>query len=111
MSAIFSKYYYYNERYYVINPVDGGLPMLAVKKSKKAVDDGVDRIIVGLESMWKVCWKIHKQVSHNGVASMEPEAKKFYHNVTRPIIKIFLKYSEIFQTKKNKYKFIYVLSL
>ena len=33
---------------------------------------------------------------------MEPEAKKFYHNVTRAIIKIFLKYSEIYQTKKNK---------
>ena len=31
---------------------------------------------------------------------MEPEAKKFYHNVTRAIIKNFLKYSEIYQTKK-----------
>lgn len=47
------QYYYYSERYYVIDPVDGGFHLLAAKKSKKAVDDGVDRIIVGLESMWK----------------------------------------------------------
>ena len=33
---------------------------------------------------------------------MEPEAKKFSHNVTRAVITTFLKFSEIYQQKKNK---------
>ncbi len=99
------KYYYYSKRYYVVQPLTPeNQPLLAAVKEvgSKASEDSVDRIIVSLENMWKVCWKVHRQCSHNGVASMEPESKKFYHNVTRTIIKLFLKYSEVYQTKKNK---------
>ena len=100
-----SKYYYYSKRYYVVPPLtEENEPLLAAVKEpgSKASQDSVHRIIVSLENMWKVCWKVHKQCSHNGIASMEPESKKFYHNVTRTIIKMFLKYSEVYQTKKNK---------
>jgi len=103
--AINHKYYYYSKRYYVVPPLtDEDAPLLAAVKEAgtKAAEDDVDRIIVSLENMWKVCWKVHRQCSHNGVASMEPESKKFYHNVTRTIIKIFLKYSEVYQTKKSR---------
>ena len=34
--------------------------------------------------------------------AMEHESSKFYHNVTRPIIEIFLNYSEQYQMKKRK---------
>lgn len=33
---------------------------------------------------------------------MEKEAKKFYYNVTRPIIELFLQYSSEYQTKRKK---------
>lgn len=83
-----ANYYYYSKRYYVVEPLSGeNEPLLAAVKDpgSKPADDSVDRIIVSLENMWKVCWKVHKQCSHNGTASMEPEAKKFYHNVTRAV--------------------------
>ena len=100
-----AKYNYYSKRYYVVERLsEENQPMLAAVKEvgSKAADDDVDRIIVSLENMRKVCWKLHRQCSHNGTASMEPVAKKFYHNVTRAVITIFLKYSGIYHTKKNK---------
>ncbi len=33
---------------------------------------------------------------------MEKEAKKFYYNVSRPIIELFLQYSAEYQTKRKK---------
>ena len=48
------NYYYFERKYYIIKPVvDGSLPLLAAHQKNKT--DDVDRIIVGLESLWKVC--------------------------------------------------------
>ena len=60
------------------------------------------RLVVGLEDMWSVLWKIHTSVSFNGRKAMEHEASKFYHNVTRPIIEKFLNYSEQYQIKRKR---------
>ena len=48
--------------------------------------------------------KIHKSVGSTGRSCMEPEAAKFYCNVTRTIIDIFLKYSAEYQVKRIRNK-------
>ena len=48
--------------------------------------------------------KIHKDIGFQGVVGMTKEANKFYYNITRPIILIFLKYSNEYQLKRRKVK-------
>jgi hypothetical protein len=47
--------------------------------------------------MFDRCLEIHKRIGCTGRARMEVESKKFYSNISRPIIEIFLKYSEEYQ--------------
>ena len=56
--------------------------------------------IVALEDMFDVCLKIHKDCGHQGRDTMLKEADKFYGNVTRPIIELFLNYSTEYQIKR-----------
>ena len=51
--------------------------------------------------MWDICMEIHGSVGSQGTTSMEKEAKKFYYNVSRSIILIFLKYSVEYQIKRQ----------
>ncbi len=44
----------------------------------------------------------HNNVGKTGRLGMEIEAKKFYSNISRSIIEIFLKYSEEYQVKRKK---------
>jgi hypothetical protein len=62
----------------------------------------VQRLVIAAEDMFDICLKIHKNVGYQGRQGMEKEAKKFYYNVTRPIIELFLQYSSEYQTKRKK---------
>lgn len=71
---------------------------------QKYLYDQNDHQIVALEDVWDKCWEIHIKVGHQGRQSMEKN--NIYSNITRPIIEIFLKYSEKYQEKlKRKKKF------
>jgi hypothetical protein len=52
--------------------------------------------------MFDRCLEIHKRIGCTGRAGMEVESKKFYSIISRPIIEIFLKYSEEYQIKRKK---------
>ena len=58
--------------------------------------------IVAIEDMFDICSEIHRSVGHQGRVPMLEEAKKFYGNVTRPIVELFLKFSSEYQTKRCK---------
>ena len=45
--------------------------------------------------------EVHKKVGFQGTSVTEPGAKKFYYNISRSFIKIFLKYNAEYQIKKN----------
>jgi hypothetical protein len=54
--------------------------------------------------MFDRCLEIDKIIGCTSRAGMEVETKKFYSNmnISRPIIEIFLKYSEEYQIKRKK---------
>jgi len=56
--------------------------------------------IVALEDMFDVCVKVHKDCGHQGREAMLKEADKFYGNVTRPIVELYLDYSQEYQIKR-----------
>ena len=85
------KYYYWITKYYVTNTEP---PQLAAVEEN---DNGVPKVVVCLEDMFEVCYKIHEAVGHSGRNSMEVEGAKFYANITRSVIGIFLKYSKEYQ--------------
>jgi zinc finger BED domain-containing protein 5/7/8/9 len=60
--------------------------------------------IAALEDIFDICWDIHKTVGHQGRDTMLKEAKKFYDNITRPIVVLFLNFSEEYQVKRKKIK-------
>jgi len=60
-----------------------------------------DKKIVAMEDMFEVLNDIHISVGHQGIASMKPKANESYCNVTKPLIEIFLKYSEEYNLKRK----------
>jgi hypothetical protein len=64
----------------------------------------VPLVVVAIEDLFDICLLVHRNIGHQGVSGMEKEAKKFYYNVSRPIITIFLKYSNEYQIKRRKIK-------
>ena len=52
--------------------------------------------------MWPVLWKIHRDVNYNGRKAMAHVADKFYHNLTRTLIELFLTYPEQYQIKRER---------
>ncbi len=64
----------------------------------------VPLVVVAIEDLFDICMLVHRNVGYQGVSIMEKEAKKFYYNVSRPIITIFLKYSNEYQIKRRKIK-------
>ena len=58
--------------------------------------------IIALEDMWDRLWEIHRDVGFNGRTAMNDRAKTFYDNMTRPILEVFLKYSEEFNLPVNE---------
>jgi hypothetical protein len=63
----------------------------------------VQRLVIAAEETHKnAALKIHKNAGYQGRQGMEKEAKKFYYNVTRSIIELFLQYSSEYQTKRKK---------
>ncbi len=60
--------------------------------------------MVAVEDMFDRCLEIHKRIGCTGRAGMEVESKKFYSNISRPIIEIFLKYSEEYQIKRKNHQ-------
>ena len=96
------KLYYYRKKYYVVAGEENRKLAAIKAEGSKESQDTVHRLVVGLEDMWSVLWKIHTSVSFNGRKAMEHEASKFYHNVTRPIMEKFLNYSEQYQIKRKR---------
>ena len=96
------KYYYYKERYYVSTAEPPQL--IEIQKDDDGAPNfsGVEKVVVCLEDMFDVCMSVHRTCSNQGRNSMIPEAKKFYANITRKIIEIFLNYSKEYQIKKKR---------
>ena len=66
------------------------------------VDDALhDGLIIPLEEMYDACKAIHEKLGFQGRKPILEEAKKLYGNVTRPIVELFLDFSEQYQTKKK----------
>ena len=88
------NYYHYRKTYRIkiLNDCD---PILLDKK---------DLEVVSLDSMWDICTHVHRSIGYQGRQPMLQEAQKFYANVTRPIIELYLEFSEEYQIKKKKVK-------
>ena len=52
-----------------------------------------------LEDIWYVLWEIHKDVGLTGRDAMLQKALQMYANITRPLIELFLPFSEIYKLK------------
>jgi hypothetical protein len=91
------KYYHRKKQFRLTETV----PPCLVKIDPPGKYD-VQRLVIAAEDMFDICLKIHKNVGYQGRQGMEKEAKKFYYNVTRPIIELFLQYSSEYQTKRKK---------
>lgn len=96
------SYYYFKAHYYLTASVPPQLAGYEYDEQGVKIDSVVPKICVALEDMFDICYKVHVAVGHSGRASMEVEAAKFYFNVTRTIIEIFLKYSKEYQIKKKR---------
>ena len=77
-----NQYYYFSKKLYATASEP---PQLA---SIDADQNAVPKIVVCLEDMFDVCYKIHAAVGYTGRAVMETESSKFFCNVTRHIIEI-----------------------
>lgn len=77
---------------------DGSRPK---KKKDKTSNSGR---IVALEDMFDTCMETHKKAGYQGRETMLAEAKKCYGNVTRPIVELFLNFSEEYQLKRVNVK-------
>jgi hypothetical protein len=70
---------------------------ISLKKEKEKKREGkvipaTELVVVAAEDMFDKCMEIHNNVGKTGRQGMEVEAKKFYSNISRGIIEIFLKY-------------------
>jgi len=90
--------YYYLKKHYRLTETE---PPCLVKLDEPG-KYLVQRLVIAAEDMFDICMKIHKNVGYQGRQGMEKEAKKFYYNVSRPIIELFLQYSAEYQTKRKK---------
>ena len=52
--------------------------------------------------MFDACMKVHKSIGSQGRAGMQKEGAKFYSNMTRPMIELFLQYSVDYKLKQRK---------
>jgi hypothetical protein len=95
-----NKYYYCRTTFYLTATE----PVQLAKLEKKDQDRVHPRIVVAVEDMFEKCMEIHKNIGYQGTAGMSKEANKFYYNITRPIMTIFLKYSKDYQLKRKKIK-------
>ena len=94
-----NQYYYFSAHYRV---VESDPPQLAAISDDE--DNTTQKVVVCLEDMFDACMKIHISVGKSGREKMEKEGAKFYCNMTRKIIEIFLKYSKEYQLKRHKTK-------
>ena len=93
------SYYHYRGLYRVTETEP---EQLIVKEPVKEGEVPVNKVVVCLEDMFDECMKVHKSVGYQGRSTMEPEANKFYANMTRHVIEVFLKYSKEYQLKKKR---------
>ena len=68
-------------------------------KNRKTPNGGK---INALEDMWDRWWEIHHNFGFTGRVGMEAESKKFYDNMTRPIIETSLKFSQEYQVELSR---------
>jgi hypothetical protein len=92
------KFYYWAK----IFSVSETEPPQLLKKEKAKVKEGrvipeTQLVVVAAKEMFDKCMEIHNNVGKTSRLAMEIEAKKFYSNISRSIIEIFLKYSEEYQ--------------
>ena len=88
-----NKYHYIKKMWYLT-------PTEPVQLAKKIQPPPlVPLVVVAIEDLFDICMLVHRNIGHQGVSGMEKEAKKFYYNVSRPIITIFLKYSSEYQIR------------
>ena len=95
------KNFYNLRKTYVIKNINGENYLYDKLDSEKHLNGGR---IVPLEDMFDTLTKIHQDVGFQGRDPMLKEALKFYGNVTRPIVELFLDFSEEYQIKKKKVK-------
>jgi len=95
------KNYYHWRNTFALSDIQ---PVQLIKKENNPEKFPIPRVVVAAEDMYEICLKIHTNVGFQGQSPMEKEAKKYYYNVTRPIILVFLKYSEEYQVKRRRIK-------
>jgi hypothetical protein len=91
--------FYYWAKMFTVSETE---PPQLLKKEKAKVKEGrvipeTQLVVVAAEEMFDKCMEIHNNVGKTSRLAMEIEAKKFYSNISRSIIEIFLKYSEEYQ--------------
>ena len=96
---------FYNYRNtYVVKTVAGTNYLYAKKESKTKNNNGDGGLIVALEDMYATCVKLHKSIGSQGRCGMLKEGDKQFGNVTRPIVDMFLDFSEEYQLKQKRKK-------
>ena len=91
--------FYYWAKMFTVSETE---PPQLLKKEKAKVKEGrvipeTQLVVVAAEEMFDKCMEIHNNVGKTSRLAMEIEAKKFYSNISRSIIEIFLKDSEEYQ--------------
>ncbi|RMZ99681.1 hypothetical protein BpHYR1_006524, partial [Brachionus plicatilis] len=92
-----AKGYYYYRKQYEVKTI-GELKQL-IEKCDNQTENENGKLKVPIEEMYDVCSKIRKDVGHQGRLPMIHEARKYYANICRNVIEIFLDHSEEYQLK------------
>ena len=97
------KFYYWQKMFSISQTVPPQLLKKDKERKKKGkVIPATELVVVAAEDMFDRCMEIHNNVGKTGRQGMEVEAKKFYSNISRGIIEVFLTYSEEYQVKRKK---------
>ena len=99
-----AKNYYNYRKHFCVKTINDEKYLYSVQTEKQKQNYPNGGRIAALEDIFDICWTIHQSVGHQGRDTMLNEAKKFYDNITRPIVELFLKYSEEYQLKRKKIK-------
>lgn len=91
------KFYYFVKRFRLLENENEPIKLIAIDED----EPDSNKILVSAEDMFDVCNKVHKSIGYQGRDAMINEAKKFYSNVTRPNIELFLRHSEEYQLKRR----------
>ena len=92
-----AKSFYHYRSLYTVSDTEPPQLIAIPKESSTEEPHRVNKVVVCLEDMFDECMKVHKAVGYQGRSTMEPEAAKFYANITRHVIEVFLKYNKEYQ--------------